>query len=113
LKRLLLIALFYWAPVQAQAAPFIVTDILAAGVSQCGVFMDAAPKVTIPVTAVTGGNICKHDVGAVSPGAHSATMTAISVNDPIWGSQESPQSLPFTFTKPAVPAAPTGLKLAP
>lgn len=112
MKRLLLISLFCCAPAHA-VGPFVASDILVPGVSQCGVFMDAAPKVTIPVIAVTGGNICKLDISGLPPGAHSVTMTAIAVNDPIYGSQESPPSLPLAFTKPSPPAAPTGLKLIP
>ena len=111
MKRLFALLLFCWVP--AFAAPFVVSDSLTPGVTQCGVFMDAAPKVTIPVTAVTGGNICKHDIAAVSIGSHTVRMTAITVNDPIWGSQESVQSSPLTFVRPAVPSAPAGLQLAP
>ena len=95
------------------AAPFVVSDILTQGVTQCGVYMAAAAKVTIPVTAVTGGNICKHDIAAVSTGAHTVTMTSITVNDPIWGSQESAKSSPLSFVRPAAPSAPAGLGLAP
>ncbi len=101
---------------QVWGAPFVVSDPLTTGVTQCGVFLDAAAKVTIPVTAVTmpvAGNICKVDVGGVSAGNHTVSMTAITVNDPIWGSQESPQSSPLAFTKPAVPTVPSGLRLTP
>src|SRR5258706_10891592 len=99
----------------ALGAPFVVSDPLVAGV-QCGIFLDAAPKVTIPVTAVTTpvpGNICKFDIGGVSAGNHTISMTAITVNDPIWGSQESVKSTPLLFTRPAVPTAPTNLQLTP
>lgn len=112
MKRLLALLLLCWVPA-AVGAPFVVSDILPAGVTQCGVFMDAAAKVTIPVTAVTGGNICKHDVGAVTAGSHTVRMTAITINDPIWGSQESVQSAPLVFVRPAAPIAPAGLQLAP
>ena len=100
-------------PFSALAAPFVVSDILQVGVTQCGVFMDSAPKVTIPVTAVAGGNICKHDISAVSNGSHTVTMTSITVNDPIWGSQESVKSPPLSFVRPAPPSAPATLQLAP
>ena len=111
MKRALALALFLSTPVFA--APFVVSDIVAAGVTQCGIYMDAAPKVTIPVTAATGGNICKHDLSGISSGAHSVQFTAITVNDPIWGSQESAKSLPLSFSRPALPAAPAGLVLQP
>ena len=111
MKRLLAILMFSSMP--AFPAPFVVSDILTPGVTQCGVFMDASPKVTIPVTAVTGGNICKHDIGAIATGSHTVTMTSISVNDPIWGSQESVKSSPLSFVRPAAPSAPATLQLAP
>jgi hypothetical protein len=96
-------------------APFVISDPLTSGVTQCGVFLDSIPKVTIPVTAVTVptvGNICRFDIGTVTSGPHSITMTAIAV-DPVFGSQESPQSVPLAFTKPAVPTVPSNLKLTP
>src|SRR5258706_8277685 len=114
--KLFVIVALMLASSLAVAAPFVVSDPLATGVTQCGVFLDAAPKVTVPVTAVTtpvAGNICKVDVGAVSTGNHTISLTAITVNDPVWGSQESPRSLPLAFTRPAVPTAPTGLILSP
>ena len=97
----------------AYAAPFVVSDVLAAGVTQCGIYLDAVPKVVISVTAVTGGNICKHDLAGITSGAHTVRFTAITVNDPIWGSQESAQSSPLSFSKPGLPAAPAGLALQP
>jgi len=97
----------------AYAAPFVASDVLAAGVTQCGIYLDAVPKVVISVTAVTGGNICKHDLSAVTTGSHTVRMTAITVNDPIWGSQESAQSSPLSFVRPAAPIAPAGLALQP
>ena len=109
-KLLAILALFAGT---AQAAPFVISDLLETGVVQCGVFLDAAAKVTIPVTAVTGGNICKFDVGAISNGSHTIQMTAITVNDPVWGSQESARSSPLTFVRPAPTAAPATLRLAP
>lgn len=112
MKRLLF-AVLLCLPVSALAAPFVVSDILPLGVTQCGVFVNAAPKVVIPVTAVTGGNICNFDVGAVGSGSHTIRMTSITVDDPLWGSQESVQSAPLSFVRPAAPSAPAGLQLAP
>ena len=112
MKRALL-AIVLLAALPVWAAPFLVSDVLTAGVTQCGVYLDAQAKVTIPVTAVTGGNICKHDLSGISSGAHSVQFTAITVNDPIWGSQESAKSLPLSFSRPGLPAAPAGLVLQP
>jgi hypothetical protein len=74
--------------------------------------MDATAKLVIPVVAETGGNICKLDLAGLANGSHTVKATAI-VNDPIWGSQESVESLPLSFVKPGLPANPGGLKLRP
>jgi hypothetical protein len=109
-RKLLSLGLF--VPSLVVAAPFVTTDPTSVtGITQCGVYLDFAAKVTIPVTAVTGGNICKFDVANVSTGNHSIQMTFITVNDPIWGSLESAKSLPLSFTRPSVPVAPSGLGL--
>lgn len=110
MKRLLALLMFVSTP--ALASPHVVTDPVAPGVTHCGVFLDSTAKVTIAVTAVTGGNICKYNVAGVSAGAHTIRMTAI-INDPLWGTQESPQSAPLAFTKPGVPPTPAGLNLTP
>jgi hypothetical protein len=117
---LLLVAL----SAHAQAGPFVISDPLSIGVTQCGVLLDAAPKIFIPVTALPApatGNICKFDLGIpltvgggpLVPGSHTIAMTAITVNDPIWGSQESVPSLPITFPTPGVAGSPSGLRLTP
>ena len=92
----------------ALAAPFIVADVVA-GVTQCGIYFDAAPKTTVAATNLT----CRYDLSGIATGAHVVKMTAISANDPIWGTQESVQSAPLNFTKPSTPAAPAGLTLTP
>lgn len=95
------------------AGPYVVSDLLTVGVGACGVNLDAVPKVSIIVTAVNGGNICKYDLSsvAIAPGSHSITMTAIPT-DP--ASLESSPSLPLSFTWPLpVPARPSGLRLVP
>ncbi len=110
MKKLLL--LFALLPLQVFAAPFVITDTLTPGVSQCGVFLDTSAKQVVPVTAVTTpatGNICKFDIGSVTPGSHTLKFSAISVNDPLWGSQESAPSIPFVFVRPGAPGIPTGL----
>jgi hypothetical protein len=114
MKRLLILLALVSLP--ALGAPSVVSGVLTAGVSQCGVFLDSNAKVTIPVTAVTTptpGNICQFDVSTVSPGSHTISMTAITASDPIWGSQESAKSSPLAFTRPAAPTAPTNLQLTP
>ena len=114
MRKLLVLLAFVSLP--AFGAPSVVSGVLTTGVSQCGVFLDTSAKVTVPVTAVTTptpGNICQFDVSTVSPGPHSISMTAITVNDPVWGSQESVKSVPFAFVRPAAPSAPASLQLVP
>ncbi|MFO1305208.1 MAG: hypothetical protein U1F54_15870 [Burkholderiales bacterium] len=81
----------------AVAAPFVVSDPVALGVAQCGVYVDSAPSVTIPVTVVATGSICNYDVGGLAPGSHTVAMTAMTLSDPIWGFQESAKSTPLAF----------------
>lgn len=92
--------------VSANAAPFVEATVVT-GVANCGVYLDAAAKVTIPATALK----CRFDVGSVTAGAHSVKMTAITADDPIWGALESAQSAPLNFTRPAAATTPSGLVL--
>ena|SRR3990167_2357368 len=94
------------------SAPFVVSDPLDPAATHCGVLMDAAAKVVIPVTPDAGGNICKFDLAGISNGSHTVKMTAIA-NDPVWGSQESAESVPLSFVRPAAPSVPGGLGLQP
>lgn len=107
MKTFAALVLFLVASV-AQAAPFLVGDVVS-GVAQCGVFMDASAKITVPAAALQ----CKYDLAGLAAGSHSARMTAITSADPVWGTQESASSAPFVFIAPGVPVAPTGLKLTP
>jgi hypothetical protein len=110
MKRLFGVLLFCAIP--AHAAPFVVSDTLAAGVTHCGVLLDAQPKQIVAVTVEAGGSICKFNLAGISVGSHNVRMTA-QINDPIWGSLESAESSPLTFVKPGVPATPGGLGLTP
>jgi uncharacterized membrane protein len=106
MKRILLIALFIVQP--AFAAPFVTADVVA-GVASCGVYLDTNAKVTVPVTGTT----CRYDLAGLPAGSHVVKMTAITVADPLWGTQESAESAPLPFVKPGAPAAPSGLTLTP
>lgn len=108
MKTLIALLLLLFS-VGASASPFVVADVVT-GVAQCGVVLDGAAKVLIPSTGTT----CKYDLTAALPvGPHTVTMTALTVNDPVWGTQESGASSPLAFTKPGTPAAPSGLQLSP
>lgn len=106
MKRLILLALFIVQP--AFAAPFVVADVVA-GVASCGVYLDTNAKVVVPATGTT----CRYDLAGLPSGSHVVKLTAITVADPIWGTQESVESAPLPFVKPGVPAAPSGLTLTP
>jgi hypothetical protein len=109
--RLLLVALLaFSAP--AFGAPFVVTDPVDPLTTHCGVFLDTNAKVTVPVAVEGTAKICKFDLATIPNGSHVVKMTAIG-NDPIWGALESPQSLPLAFVRPAAPAIPAGVRLAP
>lgn len=98
----------------AGAAPFVITDPLPAGVTQCGVYLDTGSVVRIPVTAsAPGSNICRVDLATVTTGSHTISLTSITTNDPVWGSLESARSAPFPFSRPGVPVPPSGLGLSP
>jgi hypothetical protein len=111
MRKILLLVLTLLST-SALAAPFVVSDPLDPTATHCGVLMDAAAKVLIPVTAAAGWNICKHDLVGISNGSHAVRMTAIA-NDPVWGSQESVESSPLSFVKPGQPATPGLLRLQP
>ena len=107
-----LLAILAFVP-SAYAAPFVVSDPVDPATTQCGVFLNAAPKVTVPVTVTAGVKTCKYDLATLASGTHTVKMTAITINDPVWGSQESAQSAPLAFSRPGVPVAPVGLGLSP
>jgi hypothetical protein len=110
MKRTLLAVLIF--PSAALAAPFVVSDPLAPVATHCGVFLDTGAKVVIPVTVEGSGKICKFDLAGISNGSHVVKMTGI-VNDPLWPAEESAQSAPLSFARPAAPAIPAGLRLVP
>ena len=111
MKKILALVLTLLSPM-ALSAPFVVSDPLDPRATNCGVFLDAAAKVTIPVTADGTDKVCKYDISGVSVGSHTIRMTAIA-NDPVWGSQESAESVPLSFVRPAAPSVPAGLGLQP
>ena len=117
MKRVLWASIYvgflFWAAGPAEAAPFAASDPVAGGATaptHCGLYLDAAAKVEVPVQTDASGVFCKFDMAAVSVGAHTVKATFIR-NDPIWGTLEGVQSAPLTFTRPGVPAIPAGLIL--
>lgn len=110
MKRFIALLTFACAA-SAQAAPHLYGTVQD-GVTHCGVVIDGAPKVTVPVIQGSTPLTCRLDLASLGTGPHVATMTAI-IDDPVWGTQESAPSAPFSFTRPAAPAAPSTPHLAP
>ena len=65
----------------------------------------------IPADA-TGNFAFALSIQGLAPGTYTVTATEC-VSDPIWTIPCSVPSAPLTFTVPATPSAPTGLKLSP
>ena len=113
-KVLCVFAFFLWAGT-ASAAPFVVSDAYPVASTQPDGFtvsVDGGPVVESPADPVTASSVrFKFDVGGVAEGSHTLRVKAFK-NDPAWGRLESAEAV-FTFTRPASPAAPGGLRLAP
>lgn len=112
-KLLCLIAFFLWAGT-AMAAPFVVSDAYPVGATQPDGFtvsLDNGPVVESPADPVTASSArFKFDVGGVAEGSHTLRVKAFK-NDAVWGRLESTEAV-FTFTRPASPISPSGLKLS-
>lgn len=109
MKRLLVLLLIP----AVHAAPFVTSDPVDTGTTSCGVFMDANPKVTVPVTLIAGVKVCQYDLATLSSGSHTIQMTAIIAATATNTGGESAKSLPLAFIKQVAPAAPAGLGLSP
>lgn len=101
-------------PLSALGAPFVVSDSTTQIVTHCGVVLDTAVKVDVPVVTDLTGKLCKYDLTAVSSGVHTLKVTFVNI-DPIWGRSESALSIPFTFTRPSptITVSPAGLVITP
>lgn len=53
---------------------------------------------------------CHDDLSSVALGRHIVRAKSVSV-DAVWGRQESAPSDPLAFSRPGLPAAPTGVRL--
>lgn len=93
----IIMALALLFPLSALAAK-VVSDPVDPRVTHCGVVLNTAAKVLVPVTVSGANKICSYDVSNVSEGSHMISMTAIW-NDPILGHLESTESVPLFFRK--------------
>ena len=80
--------------------------------THCGVFVDSAAKVEIPITIDATGKYCKYDISTISTGSHTIKMTHIA-KDTVWGNLESTESNPLVLVRPGAPSTPTGLSAYP
>ena len=114
MKTLLTIFLCLFAA-NVYAAPFVVSDAYPVANTQPDGFvvsMDGGAVVESPADPVTASSVrFKFDVGSVTSGNHTMRVKAYKDNA-VWGRQESVEAV-FTFTRPAAPAVPGGLQLAP
>jgi hypothetical protein len=118
-KKILFLVVFVLAflafNLEVQAAPFVVSDAYPTAATQpdgFAVSLDGGPVVEAPADPVTSSTVrFKFDVGGVSAGNHTIKVKAF-VYDATWGRVESAEAV-FTFARPAAPAVPGGLQLAP
>jgi len=111
MKRILLAAILALCASGVHAAPFVVADLADQTTTHCTLSLDGgAFGPDVPVVGTP--KQCKHDLTAVTVGAHSARLVAVKV-DSVWGRLESAPSSPLAFSRPATPAAPSGPTLTP
>lgn len=107
MKKLLIVLAMVLMASSAWANPFIVCDPQA-GVTSYKVTGAAWATGTVPAQA--DGSI-RMDIQGAPVGTSNLNFSACA-DDPIWGEQCS-VTAPFSFTRPGIPAAPTGAKLVP
>ena len=90
------------------AAPFLTTNPQAGITSYV---LTGSSWVPSTAAALSDGSL-KLDVAGSSVGVNTVNISACSSNDAVWGVLCS-APVPFTFTRPAVPSAPTGMALIP
>lgn len=83
----------------------VVGDVVA-GVTDCRVYQDGTDVGLVPAANFE----CIYNIDQLGNGSHTFTMTAI-INDPIFGLQESAESIPLSFVKPGPPPVPGTPKL--
>lgn len=111
MKYLILILLAVSA--HAISAPFVVSDPLDARCTHYGIYIDAVPKQVFPAFVEGTNKIVHYDLVGIAVGTHTVRATCIA-QDPVWGDQESPQSLPLQFAKPSSSTvAPVGIRVVP
>ena len=107
MKRLIIMALILMSPVSAFCSPFLVCDPQAA-ITHYKITGDPYWPGNAPAQA--DGSL-KADLGSISMGTHNIQIAACKT-DTTWGEVCS-ATVPFSFTRPAVPQPSGGLKIMP
>jgi hypothetical protein len=112
--KMIFVSILAMMALEAQAAPFVVSDPTTQSVTHCVLLLNSKPAVDSPLEVTTGGKRCKVDVSTAAIGVNSLRLRFASI-DPIWGRVESADSTPFTFTRPGSEnlSVPDGLGLTP
>ncbi|HOS66181.1 MAG TPA: hypothetical protein PK251_15690 [Candidatus Latescibacteria bacterium] len=109
MKKLFFFIAFFLFTGTAMAAPFVVSDPYTSGTIPDGFLVSVDGAAVVESAAVASA--LRFDIGGVSSGEHTLTIRAYK-DDSAWGRLES-TPVNFTFTRPAAPVGPSGIRLAP
>lgn len=101
---------FFAFNLEIHAAPFVVSDAYPVGSTQPDGFLVSVDGAAVVESAAVASAL-RFDIGGVSSGEHTLTIRAYK-DDSAWGRLES-TPVNFTFTRPAAPVGPSGIRLAP
>lgn len=109
MKKLFFFIAFFLFTGTAMAAPFVVSDPYTSGTVPDGFLVSVDGGAVVESPAVDSA--LRFDVGGVSSGEHTVTIRAYK-DTTEWGRMQS-DPVNFTFTRPAAPVGPSGIRLAP
>ncbi len=109
MKKLLCLIAFFLFTGTAMAAPFVVSDPYTSGTIPDGFLVSVDGAAVVESAAVAAA--LRYDIGSVSSGEHTLTIRAYK-DTTEWGRMQS-APVNFTFTRPAAPVGPSGIRLAP
>jgi len=108
MKSIICVLAFFLFTGTAMAAPFVVSDPYTTNVPD-GFLISVDGGAVVESAAVASA--LRFDIGGVSSGEHTITVKAYK-DTTEWGRLES-DPVNFTFTRPAAPVGPSGIRLAP
>lgn len=113
MKKLFTILVVLLFPSLVFAGPFLICDpypTTSVQPTEFSLIVDGGSAIISPAVTVTGGVRLHYDLAGIPTGSHTVTVKAVRI-DPVWGRLES-ATTPFSFVRPAAPAAPVGIGLA-